>query len=212
MGRTYEVIDDDLEQWIAEQPLFFIGSAPSGPGGHVNISPKGGKGMFRVLGPNRVAYLDLIGSGVETAAHLYENGRIVVMFCAFSGPPKIVRLHGQGRVMEQSDERFAEALAWFDVAPEIAPTIRSIIEIDVVRVGDSCGFVVPRMELVEERDHLFKWADNKQRTWGDDWKDQYIAANNQSSIDGLPGLTPVDPEPALTSDALRKRSSAGKAL
>jgi len=212
MGRVYESIDTKLEQWIAEQPLFFIGSAPNDPDGHVNISPKGGKGMFRVLGPNRVAYLDLVGSGVETAAHLMENGRIVVMFCAFSGPPKIVRLHGQGHVIDRNNDRFTEALAWFDVSPEALLTLRSIIEIEVTRVGDSCGFVVPRMELVAERDQLFKWADNKQRTTGDTWKDEYIADRNHSSIDGLPGLSPVDADLALSGDALRKRSSDGKAL
>ena len=91
MGRLYDTIDDSMRQWIAKQPMFFVGTAPDDPDGHVNVSPKGGPGVFRVLGPNRVAYVDLVGSGVETVAHLQENGRIVVMFCAFAGPPKIVR-------------------------------------------------------------------------------------------------------------------------
>ena len=113
MGRLYDAIDDTTRQWLAKQPMFFVATAPNDPDGHVNLSPKGAAGAFRVLGPTRVAYVDLVGSGVETAAHLRENGRIVLMFCAFAGPPKIVRLHGQGRVVRQDDPEFAALLPEF---------------------------------------------------------------------------------------------------
>ena len=102
MAKLFEQIDDSLRAFIEAQPMFFVGTAPSGDGGHVNLSPKGGRGLFRVTGPLGFAYVDLMGSGIETIAHLRENGRIVVMFCAFEGPPKIVRLHGAGRAVQQA--------------------------------------------------------------------------------------------------------------
>src|SRR5919199_648490 len=111
MARTYEEIDARLADWIAAQPLFFVGTAPLAADGHVNVSPKGPTGTLRVLGPRRVAYLDLMGSGAETIAHLRENGRIVVMLCAFQGPPRILRLHGRGEVVLADDPRFGELLA-----------------------------------------------------------------------------------------------------
>src|ERR671920_2368640 len=111
MARTYDEIDDHLRAWIARQPMFFVGSAPLAGDGHVNVSPKGPIGSLRVLGPTTVAYLDIYGSGAETIAHLRENGRIVVMLCAFSGPPRIVRLHGRGEVLRAGDDGFAELLA-----------------------------------------------------------------------------------------------------
>src|SRR5215210_7124048 len=106
MARTYEQIDDTMREWIARQPMFFVATAPLAGDGHVNVSPKGPGGTLRVLGPARVAYLDLVGSGAETIAHLRENGRIVVMFCAFEGPPRIVRLHGHGRVTQLGEPDF----------------------------------------------------------------------------------------------------------
>src|SRR4030095_10208599 len=118
MSKLFDTIDDTLKAFIEAQPVFFVSTAPSGPDGHVNLSPKGGKGLFRVTGPLGFSYVDLIGSGIETVAHLRENGRIVVMFCAFSGPPKIVRLHGRGVPVQQGDERFAEELAAFDITDE----------------------------------------------------------------------------------------------
>ena len=132
----------------------------------MNLSPKGGRGLFRVTGPLGFAYVDLMGSGIETIAHLRENGRIVVMFCAFEGAPKIVRLHGVGRPVQQNDEGFDELLATFDVSDEQRRAVRSVITVEVTRVGDSCGFVVPRMDYVGERDQLYRYADNRLRKLG----------------------------------------------
>src|SRR5262245_5373470 len=114
LGRTYDGLDDGQIAWIERLPMFFVATAPTDPEGHVNLSPKGAMGTFRVLDPTTFAYLDLIGSGVETIAHLRENGRIAVMFCAFDGPPKIMRLHGRGRVVQRDDPEFADLLARFE--------------------------------------------------------------------------------------------------
>jgi hypothetical protein len=169
--------------------MFFVATAPSGSGGHVNLSPKGGQGLFRVTGPLGFAYVDLVGSGVETIAHLRDNGRITIMFAAFEGPPKIVRLHGTGRVAEPTEER----LSGFDLSPEQRPAVRSVIEVDVARVSDSCGFVVPRMDYVGERDQLYRYADNRIRKQGPDAMRDYVAEKNAESLDGLPGVTPRVP-------------------
>jgi Pyridoxamine 5'-phosphate oxidase len=171
--------------------MFFVATAPSGDGGHVNLSPKGGKGLFRVTGPLGFAYVDLMGSGIETIAHLRENGRIVVMFCAFEGPPKIVRLHGRGRVVQQGDADFAALLAGFDVSDEQLVAVRSVVVIEVARVSDSCGFVVPRMTYEGERDQLYRYADNRIRKLGADAVRAYVSDKNAESIDGLPGLDPL---------------------
>lgn len=210
MARTFDEIDDELGRWLEDQPVYFVGTAPSGTGGHVNISPKGARGTFRVLGTHSVAYLDLIGSGVETIAHLRDNGRIVVMFCAFNGPPRVVRLHGSGRTIQQSDPDFNAALAHFSPDSETRRLVRSVIQVDVTRLSVSCGFVVPQMEFVEERDALPKWSRNQERRWGENWKDEYIVANNLSSIDALPGLDSPGAEP--TEELVRTRSSEGRAL
>jgi len=142
----------------------------------------------------RSAYVDLTGSGIETVAHLRENGRIVVMFCSFSGPPKIIRLHGRGVPVQQGDERFAEALAAFDITDEQRRTVRSVIEIEVTRVADSCGFVVPKMDYVGERDQLYRWADNRLRKEGAEAVRAYRSVKNAESIDGLTGLDPLPDE------------------
>jgi len=179
MGKVLQEISTDLAEWIRAQPMFFVATAPSGDGGHVNVSPKGLAGLA-ILGPHRVAYLDLTGSGVETIAHVNENRRITIMLCAFDGPPRIVRLHGTGTV-------HAVGSAEFDaLAPEFAalPGARAIIEIDVARVSSSCGFGVPRMEVVGERDELLKWAARK----GDDGIADYQRERNATSIDGLTGV------------------------
>src|SRR3954454_4461547 len=118
MAKTFEAIDDKLRGFIEAQPMFFVATAPSGDGGHVNLSPKGGSNLFRVTGPHGFAYVDLMGSEIETIAHLRETGGIAVMFCSFSGPPKIVRLHGRGTPVQQDEERFAGALAQFDITDE----------------------------------------------------------------------------------------------
>ena len=188
MAKIFEEIDDKLRAFIEAQPMFFVATAPSGDGGHVNLSPKGGANLFRVTGTHGFAYVDLMGSGIETVAHLRENGRIVVMFCAFSGPPKIVRLHGRGVPVQQGDEGFAAALAGFDITEEQRRAVRSVISVEVARVGDSCGFVVPQMSYEGERDQLYRYADNRLRKEGPDAVRAYVSANNAESIDGLAGL------------------------
>jgi hypothetical protein len=204
MAKLFEQIDDTLRAFIESQPMFFVATAPSGDGGHVNLSPKGGSNLFRVTGPHGFAYVDLMGSGVETVAHLRENGRVVVMFCSFSGPPKIVRLHGVGTPVQQGDERFAAALAEFDITDEQRRAVRSVIEIEVTRVSDSCGFVVPKMDYVSERDQLYRYADNRLRKEGPDAVRTYVTAKNGSSIDGLDGLDPLVDGAATPVSAGRK--------
>ena len=180
MGKVLDEISADLADWIRAQPMFFVATAPSGDAGHVNVSPKGLAGLA-ILGPHRCAYLDLTGSGVETIAHVNENGRITVMLCAFDGPPRIVRLHGTGTVYPIGTAAF-DALA--PEFPEL-PGARAIIEVDVTRVSTSCGFGVPRMEVVGERDDLLKWAARK----GDDGIAEYHETRNARSIDGLTGVS-----------------------
>jgi hypothetical protein len=191
MAKLFDAIDDALRAFIERQPVFFVGTAPSGDDGHVNVSPKGGRNLFRVTGPHGFAYVDLMGSGIETIAHLRENGRIAIMVAAFDGPPKIVRLHGHGTPVQQGDERFAELLATFDITPEQRRAVRSVIDVEVTRVSDSCGFVVPRMAYEGERDQLYRYADNRLRKEGPDAVRAYVTANNAESIDGLPGLDPL---------------------
>ena len=181
MGKLYDAIDDGLRAFLEAQRLFFVATAPSGDAGHVNCSPKGIADTFRVLGTREVAYLDFVGSGVETIAHLRENGRIVLMFCAFDGPPRIVRLHGQGRAVEPHDAEFAEARACFPGSPL---GVRAIVRVEVTRIADSCGYGVPRYEFVQEREQLAAWAERKGEAAIEDYKRE----KNAASIDGLPGL------------------------
>jgi Pyridoxamine 5'-phosphate oxidase len=188
MAKLFDEITDPLRTFIEAQPMFFVGTAPSGPDGHVNVSPKGGRNLFRVTGPHGFAYVDLMGSGIETIAHLRENGRIVVMFCSFDGPPKIVRLHGIGAPVQPEEDRFDELLAAFDVTEQQRPAVRSVVEVEVTRIADSCGFVVPRMSYEGERDQLYRFADNRMRKEGPGAVRTYVAANNACSIDGLEGL------------------------
>jgi Pyridoxamine 5'-phosphate oxidase len=205
MAKVFEQIDDSLREFIDAQSMFFVATAPSGDGGHVNLSPKGGRNLFRVTGPHGFAYVDLMGSGIETVAHLRENGRIVVMFCAFEGPPKIVRLHGVGRPVQQGDSEFAALLGTFEITDEQRRAVRSVIEVEVTRVGDSCGFVVPRMDYVGERDQLYRYADNRLRKEGADAVRAYVSINNAESLDGLTGLDPLV-------SANGRRSAAGRKL
>lgn len=191
MAKVFERIDDKLRAFIEAQPMFFVATAPSGDGGHVNLSPKGGRNLFRVTGPLGFAYVDLMGSGIETIAHLRENGRIVIMFCAFDGPPKILRLHGVGRPVQQNDDGFGELLATFDLADEQRRAVRSVITVEVTRVADSCGFVVPRMDYAGERDQLYRYADNRIRKLGPEAVRAYVSENNAESLDGLTGLDPL---------------------
>jgi Pyridoxamine 5'-phosphate oxidase len=191
MAKLFDEITDQLREFIAAQPMFFVGTAPSGDGGHINVSPKGGSNLFHVTGPHGFTYVDLVGSGVETIAHLRDNGRIVIMFCSFERAPKIVRLHGVGRPVQQGDERFEDVLATFSLSDEQRRTVRSVIEVEVMRVADSCGFVVPRMDYVGERDQLYRWTDNRLRKEGPDAVRAYVSSNNAASIDGLDGLDPL---------------------
>ncbi|HZW79173.1 MAG TPA: pyridoxamine 5'-phosphate oxidase family protein [Candidatus Deferrimicrobiaceae bacterium] len=180
MGKTRSMIDDEAKRFIEAQHIFFVASAPLDSGGHVNLSPKG-LDTFRILGPTTVAYVDFNGSGVETIAHLKENGRIVLMFCAFQGPPNIFRLYGFGRAVEPHQDEFA-ALAQSFPAYE---TIRSIIVIEITRVTDSCGYGVPHFRYEGEREQLAAWA----RKQGPEGLQAYRERKNQASIDGLPGLS-----------------------
>lgn len=189
MGSSFDGIDEQLEAWIAAQPLFFVGTAPLGSGGHVNVSPKGPIGSLRVLDPHTVAYLDVVGSGAETIAHLRENGRIVIMLCAFAGPPRILRIHGRGRVVTPVDAGYETLLqAQSFEAPAGPETHRAIIVVDVARVADSCGYGVPLMSHEGQRPHLPAWAANRLRTRGEAALTEYQQEHNRFSIDGLPAL------------------------
>jgi hypothetical protein len=179
MGKLLDAIDDAIAEFIAAQKMFFVATAPLGAEGHLNLSPKG-LPTFAQLGPKQVAYLDLTGSGAETIAHLRENGRIVLMFCAFEGPPNIVRLHGHGRVVTPASREFPELAAQFAVREGI----RSVILIDVQRVSTSCGYAVPRLRFESDRDQLDKWASKK----GAAALASYRRDKNRLSIDGLPAL------------------------
>ena len=188
MSQVYDGIDDRMKAWIEAQPVFFVATAPLSGDGLVNLSPKGTIGTFRVLDHHTFAYLDITGSGVETVAHLRENGRICVMFCAFDGRPNIVRLHGRGRSVLVGDPGFEELLAGFGAAgEERLRYLRGVIVVDVSRVADSCGYAVPRMDLVAERETL----DVVWRARDDDRIATCHVERNAASLDGLPGL-PVD--------------------
>jgi hypothetical protein len=179
MGKVFEVIDERLATFIRAQHLFFVATAPLAADGLVNLSPKG-LASLAILGPRQVAYLDLVGSGAETIAHARENGRIVFMFCAFEGPPRIVRLHGRARAVEPGDSDFAAVSAPFETPPHT----RAIIVADVERISDSCGYGVPLMRFEAERDQLTAWAERK----GADAVAAYQLENNLASLDGLPAL------------------------
>lgn len=179
MSDVLEQIDGELAAWIAKQKLFFVASAPLSEAGHVNLSPKGGD-SFRVLGPREVVYQDYTGSGAETTAHLRENGRIIIMFCAFEGPPQILRLHGRGTVVAPGDARY-------DALEKLFPTnpgTRAFIHVAVKRVSTSCGYAVPVLAFRSQRDALDKWACTK----GPDKLAGYRHQKNQRSIDGLPAF------------------------
>ena len=182
MGRVLDAITDELAAFIAAQRVFFVATAPT-DGGHVNLSPKG-LDTFTVLDPSTVAYLDLTGSGIETVAHLRENGRITIMFCAFDGKPNIVRLYGRGEVIPTGEPE-AEALL-----PRFGeyPGARSVIRVRVDRVSTSCGYGVPLLEYAGERDELLKFAERR----GPEGLVEYREDKNAVSIDGLAGLSPTD--------------------
>lgn len=194
MGKQFDAIDPQLAAWLCDQPVLFVGTAPLAVDGHLNVSPKGMAGTFAVLGPRRVAYLDYSGSGAETVSHLRENGRVVVMACAFTGPPRIVRLHGTGRAVFVDDPEFAELRPRF-TKPETAGQ-RSIVVVEVGRIADSCGFAVPLMDHVADRDVLDV---SHARREGDHFP-RYWAERNAVSIDGLPAHPAGDLVPATEDD------------
>ncbi len=189
MAKVFEGIDATLREWIGRQRMFFVGTAPLGGDGHLNVSPKGPIGTLAVLDEHTVAYLDLVGSGAETIAHLRENGRIVVMLCDFEGPPRILRLHGRGRVVVADEPEFERLLerARFEGSP-LEEARRAVIVVEVERVADSCGYGVPLMAYEGERDHLELSARKKLRVEGPEALERYKAERNAVSIDGLPAL------------------------
>jgi hypothetical protein len=180
VGKTYDQLDERLQGWIAAQLLFFVATTPSGPGGHVNLSPKGHADTFALLDEQTVAYLDLTGSGAETIAHLRDNGRITLMFCAFSDPPRILRLHGHGRVVLPGDDRWEDLAARFPVRRGA----RAVVVVEVERIADCCGYAVPLYDYVGGRDLLDQWTARKD----DAALAAYRVQHNSISIDGLPAL------------------------
>lgn len=179
MGKVFDAIDDSLAGWIAVQPMWFLATAPLAADGHVNVSPRG-NGGFSVLGPHRVGWVDYTGSGIETIAHVRENGRICVMFASVDKRPRIVRLHGTGIVALPGEPAFDEVTA---LHPD-HPGTRAVVTVDVHRVSDSCGYGVPVMQVLDDRELMRLSAQKK----GPDGLATYRATKNAVSIDGLPGL------------------------
>jgi hypothetical protein len=180
MGKVHDGIGPELQTFLERQPMFFVATAPLAPDGHVNVSPKGLDGTFAVVDARRVAYLDLTGSGIETVAHVRENARITLMFCAFDGPARVVRLSGRGVAVTCDEPGFSEHAARFDRYPGA----RAVITVELDRVADSCGYGVPRMALVEQRERLVTNLEAK----GEPGLAAYRAERNAASIDGLPGI------------------------
>ncbi|MDJ0396474.1 pyridoxamine 5'-phosphate oxidase family protein [Rhodococcus sp. G-MC3] len=179
MGKVFDEIDASLQAWIEDQPMWFVATAPLAGDGHVNVSPRG-HDCLSVLGPKRVAWVDYTGSGIETIAHLRENGRICLMWNSFGRRPRIVRLHGVGTVWLPGDSVFEEVVA---LHPQ-HPSTRAVVSVAVTRISDSCGWGVPVMDVVDERDILRVTAEKK----GASGMNAYRSEKNAVSIDGLPGL------------------------
>ena len=188
MAKVFDGIDERLAAWIAAQRLFFVATAPS-EGGHVNVSPKGPIETLSVVGPDRVAYLDRIGSGAETAAHLRDDGRITIMLCAFEGPPRIVRLHGRGSFVAAGDPGFAQRLADTGLADLDLPEVRrAVVDVAVERVSDSCGYGVPLMSFEGHRPQTAALGADEAAQGGPRRAARYVEARNARSIDGLPAF------------------------
>ena len=179
MGKEYTEIDDRIQRWIARQHVFFVSTAPLQDDGLINCSPKGLDSLI-VLGPHQLAYLDVGGSGIETVAHLKENGRITIMLCAFNGPPNIIRFYGTGTVIEPHDQGFANLVDKFPGAPGV----RNIITIDVHKICDSCGYGVPLYEYQKQRDSFDNYFADKSESF----LQNYRRERNSHSLDGLKGL------------------------
>ena len=180
MGKTYERLDESLRRFIGEQQMFFVATAPLSGDGLVNVSPKG-LDSFRILDDHTVAYLDLTGSGIETLAHVRENGRIVILFCAFDGRPMILRLYGRGTAHEEGAPEFDELRPLF---PPLEGA-RAILRVELHRIADSCGWGVPLYECNRQRDTLLRYYQQK----GEDTVRSMRLEGNAQSLDGLPGLT-----------------------
>ncbi|OMC55254.1 pyridoxamine 5'-phosphate oxidase [Mycobacterium sp. IS-836] len=186
MAKEFSRIDESLREFIGEQAVFFVATAPS-EGGRINLSPKGYRDTFAVLDDHTVAYLDMFGSGVETIAHLRDNGRVTIMFCSFTRNSRILRLFGTGRAVRPDDAEFAGLRTHFGGEH---PGVRAVIVIDVERIADACGFAVPYYDLVDERPvldahHAKAPAESYVR----------LVERNRRSIDGLPALEPDHPLP-----------------
>ena len=191
MAKVYEDgIDARTKAWLLAQPVFFVGSAPLSGDGHVNVSPKGMAGAFAVRSPWQVAYLDYSGSGAETIAHVRENGRLTLMFCSFDERPTVVRLYGRARVVLVGDDGFDEPRAAFPKSETAGQ--RSVVVVDLDRVSDACGFAVPLMRQVGERDTLDRSHGRRE----EGFFPGYWARKNAVSIDGLPAV----PAPLTSSD------------
>jgi hypothetical protein len=186
VAKEFSHIDDSLRGFIGEQAMFFVATAPS-EGGRINLSPKGYRDTFAVLDDHTVAYVDLFGSGVETIAHLRDNGRITIMFCSFTRNSRILRLYGTGRAVRPDDAEFARIRTHL---PNLHPGVRAAIVIDVERIADACGYAVPYYDLVDERQVLDTYL-----TKASDEKFADLAERNRHSIDGLPGLDANHPLP-----------------
>ncbi|MFD7557514.1 pyridoxamine 5'-phosphate oxidase family protein [Streptomyces sp. NPDC059533] len=188
MGKLHERIDDRMRKFIEEQPVFFTATAPLSGDGHVNLSPKGRAGTLVVIDEQTLAYLDFGGSGAETIAHVRENGRITLMWCAFSGPPNIVRIHGEGEAVFRDDPRWEELVALFGDAD--GPAARAVILVRAKRIADVCGFAVPFMEYQGERTLHAEYFGRKT----DEEFAEYCEKKVETSLDGLPALpVPLPP-------------------
>lgn len=194
MGQTYERMDGRLRTFIEEQHVFFTATAPLDGDGTVNLSPKGLSGSLAVLDDFTVAYLDFAGSNAETVAHLRENGRITLMWCAFQGPPDIVRVHGRGEPVFRDDPRFTGLLTAFPRIDPAAHGLRAVIVVTAELIRSTCGFAVPFLAYEGERPlHASRFARETDETL-----DAYFHRKEHigTSIDGLPGLPlPLPPTP-----------------
>lgn len=180
MSTEHPGLDGFIADFISRQHMFFVASAVAD--GFVNVSPKGGAGSLVVLDDQRVAYLDVTGSGAETIAHVRAMNRITLMWCAFEGPPMIVRIHGTARIITRDLDE------WHEYAPLFPdrPGARAIYIVTADRISDSCGMSVPLMDFVQDRDHLDRWA----RGRSEDAMRDYWERKNATSLDGLPALRP----------------------
>ncbi|WP_030234714.1 pyridoxamine 5'-phosphate oxidase family protein [Streptomyces sp. NRRL S-350] len=194
MGKQYECIDGRLRRFIERQPVYFVATAPLTADGHVNLSPKGRSGTLAVIDELTLAYLDFGGSQAETVAHLRENGRITLMWCAFEGPPTVVRVHGRGEAVFRDDPRFADLLGHFDPGAD-GSGLRAIVLVTAERVSDSCGYAVPFMDYRADRDLHAQYFDRK----GEEEFSAYCERKPLvgTSLDGLPAVPlPLPPRPA----------------